>query len=1039
MQPPDARPEKPDYKSTQTPKPDLAMLRAAARSGERPKFWRSLDELAGAPAFTEYVENEFPHGPNEEKSNLTRREILKLMAASTALAGLTGCTKMPTQRIVPYVRQPEDAVPGQPLFYGTSITLGGIATGILVESHLGRPTKIEGNPDHPASLGATDAITQAATLALYDPDRSRALVHDGRIGSENEFQQELALAMEAQKSKKGAGLRILTESITSPSFGAQMQTLLSAFPSARWHQYESVSRDASREGTKLAFGEYLNMVYRVEAAQVILALDSDFLCAGPGCLRYARNFARNRRVDGIRSTMNRLYAVEATPTNTGAMADHRLRLRASEIEGFVRELARQLGVNVTAGQPISSRVPAGWVTALSRDLQQHPGACLVVVGEQQPPVVHALAHAINQHLGNFDKTVYFTAPLEAVPVNEWRSLNELAIDLRAGQVEVLIVLGGNPAFDAPADLGMKELLPLVKFSARLGLYEDETSAMCHWHIPQTHFLEEWGDARAFDGTVSVIQPLIAPLYEGKSAHQLLALLSGQIGKSDHDIVRDYWEAQQFPAQRASGGSSLRDHTGAIRSDSRRTEGDSAKRRLATDAFDALWKKTLRDGVMANTAFPSRPVSLKADFGSQPQTPVSGLEIIFRPDPNIWDGRYANNAWLQELPKPVTKLTWDSVAMFSPETAQRVGLNTEDTVELKYEGRTVLAPVWIMPGHASESVTVFLGYGRTRSGTVGTGAGFDAGWIRPLSTQWFGTGLTVRKTEASWPLAETQHHSSMEGRDLLRVATIEEYRANPKFAQKDVKTNPLSLYPDFKQEGYQWGMAIDLNACTGCGACVVACQAENNISVVGKTEVLRGREMHWIRVDRYYEGDVDDPSTHYEPVPCMHCENAPCEVVCPVGATVHSPEGLNEMVYNRCVGTRYCSNNCPYKVRRFNFFLFSDWTTPSLFGLRNPNVTVRSRGVMEKCTYCVQRINATKIKSEKEDRTVRDGEIVTACQQVCPSEAIIFGNIADANSRVSKMKAKTLNYSLLEDLNTRPRTTYQARLRNPNPEITAAIT
>ncbi len=979
------------------------------------RFWRSLNEFGGEPGASQNVQRKFPDGVYELTSAVGRREILKVMAASAALAGLTGCTKLPTEHIVPYVRQPEEILAGQPLFYATAMTLGGVASGILVESHMGRPTKIEGNPDHPASLGATDAFAQAAVLSLYDPDRSQVVLRDGRIGGWNDFQQQLALALEEQRPSKGAGLRVLTETITSPSLAARIQQVLSAFPNARWHQYESAGRDTAREGSKLAFGEYVNAVYRVDQARVILTLDADLLCSGPGHVRYAREFARSRRPEGVQGTMNRLYAVEATPTNTGAMADHRLRLRASEIESFARTLAQQLGIDAAAGQPISSPMPAVWLAASLRDLQQSAGASLVVAGDQQPAVVHALAHAINQRLGNFDKTVYFTAPIEASPVNEWQSCNDLAIDLRAGRVELLIVIGGNPAYDAPADLGIKSLLPNVKFSVRLGLYEDETSALCHWHIPQTHFLEEWGDARAFDGTISIIQPLIAPLYGGKSAQELVALLAGRNGESNHDIVQNYWKAQKPAAQKTAP-----------------TQPGAAN--AGEDSFTTFWKQTLRDGVMAGTALPSRPMTLKSGFASAAQAPASGLEIIFRPDPTTWDGRFANSGWLQELPKPLTKLTWDSVAAFSPETAARLGFENEDAVELKYQGRTIRAPVWLMPGHASESVTVFLGYGRTRSGRVGTGVGFDAGWIRPLNTQWFGSDLAVRKTGARWALATTQHHDTMEGRDLVRVATLEEYRKNPSFAQGDVQTNPLSLYPGFSQEGYQWGMAIDLNACTGCGACVVACQAENNIPVVGKEQVLRGREMHWIRIDRYYEGDSGDPNTYYEPVPCMHCENAPCELVCPVGATVHSSEGLNEMVYNRCVGTRYCSNNCPYKVRRFNFLLFSDWDTPSLFGLRNPNVTVRSRGVMEKCTYCVQRINAAKIEAEKQDRTVRDGEIVTACQQACPSEAIVFGNVADANSRVSKLKAKTLNYSLLEELNTRPRTTYQARLRNVNPEI-----
>jgi len=1015
-------PEKHNDERSEGPRPsDLAVSGGRAVSSTGLRFWRSLGERAGEPGDSQNTQTKFPDGVYELPSAVGRRQILKVMAASVAFAGLTGCTKLPTQHIVPYVRQPEDILAGQPIFYATAMTLGGVASGILVESHMGRPTKIEGNPDHPASLGATDAFTQAAVLSLYDPDRSQVVVRDGRIASWNEFQRELAIALEEQKLKKGAGLRILTETITSPSLAAQMQTLLSAFPDARWHQYEPAARDMAREGSKLAFGEYVNTVYRVDQARVILTLDSDFLCKGPGCVRYARQFARSRVPEG---TMSRLYAVEATPTNTGALADHRLRLRASEIESFARMLAQQLGIDVAAGQPISSALPAAWIPALLRDLQQSADASLVVAGDEQPAVVHALVHAINQRLGNFDKAVYFTPPIEASPVNEWQSCNDLAIDLRAGQVEMLVVIGGNPAYDAPADLGIKDLLRNVKFSARLGLYEDETSALCHWHIPQTHFLEEWGDARAFDGTISIVQPLIAPLYDGKSACELIALLASQHGESNHDTVQNYWKTQASGAQGAQGAQG-------------KAPARTAAANAGEDSFDTFWKKTLRDGLMAGSAFPLRPVTLKAGFASQPQVPASGLEIIFRPDPTTWDGRFANNGWLQELPKPLTKLTWDSVAMFSPETARRLDVKSEDAVELKYAGRTIRAPVWVMPGHADESVSVFLGYGRTRSGRVGTGVGFDAGWIRPLNTQWFGSGLAVSKTGARWALATTQHHDTMEGRDLLRVATLEEYRKNPSFAQGDVPKNPLSLYPEVSHEGYQWGMAIDLNACTGCGACVIACQAENNIPVVGKEQVLRGREMHWIRIDRYYEGDSSDPHTYYEPVPCMHCENAPCELVCPVGATVHSDEGLNQMVYNRCVGTRYCSNNCPYKVRRFNFLLFSDWNTPSLFGLRNPNVTVRSRGVMEKCTYCVQRINAAKIEAEEQDREVRDGEIVTACQQACPSEAIVFGNVADANSRVSKLKAKTLNYSLLEELNTRPRTTYLARLRNLNPEMPEA--
>jgi molybdopterin-containing oxidoreductase family iron-sulfur binding subunit len=685
------------------------------------------------------------------------------------------------------------------------------------------------------------------------------------------------------------------------------------------------------------------------------------------------------------------------------MADHRLRLKASEVEGFERLLAREIGLSAVAAPAAAPSIPASWIPALVRDLKQHPGATLIVAGDQQPAIVHALAHAMNQALGNINKTVSFTSPLEVVADNQWDSMGQLAADIRAGSVTTLLILGSNPAYDAPADLDFKSIIPKVAFSVRLGLYEDETSALCHWHIPAAHELESWGDARGYDGTASVIQPLIAPLYGGKSEVDFLAVLNGQ-SKASHDIVHDYWQSQ----------------------------------RTTVDRFDAYWEKTLRDGVVADSALPAKQVSVKAGIGTEAAAaPAQGIEIVFRPDHTIWDGRFANNGWLQELPKPLTLLTWDSVAMVSPKTAERLGVKNETAVELKYQGRTIVAPVWVMPGHADESVTVFLGYGRTKAGRVGTGAGFDAGWIRPLATPWIGAGLEVRKTGDMWGLATTQTQSTMEGREPIRIATLDEYQKEPKFAQADANENPLSLYPAFKYEGNAWGMAIDLNSCTGCGGCVVACQSENNIAVVGKKEVRIGRHMHWIRIDRYYEGSMDDPGTYHEPVMCMHCEDAPCEVVCPVAATVHSDEGLNEMIYNRCVGTRYCSNNCPYKVRRFNFYLYSDWDTPSLFGMRNPNVSVRSRGVMEKCSYCVQRISAVKIDAEKQDRPIKDGEIVTACQQSCPSEAIVFGNINDPNSAVSKLKAKNRNYKLLEDLNTRPRTSYLAKLRNPNPEIEKA--
>jgi len=1013
---------------------DLVQIRARLEKDGDRRTWQSLQELAETQEYKDFLHHEFPYDPAKSPSAVSRRDALKFMAASAAFAGLTACTKLPTQKIVPYVQAPEEIVPGKPLFYATAMSLGGVATGVLVESHMGRPTKIEGNPQHPASLGATDAFTQASILTLYDPDRPQVMTHQGRIRAWSDFLATIDRIREDQGASKGAGLRILTETITSPTLADQLQSLLKQFPQAKWHQYEPAGRDNARQGSRLAFGQYMNTFYRFDKTDVILAIDSDFLCYGPGSLRYARDFADKRRITDANSTMNRLYAIESTPSNTGAMADHRLALRASDVEGFARAVAAQLGVKGTSSASAPPDIPAGWIPALARDLQKHSGSSLVIAGDQQPPVVHALAHAMNHALGNIGKTVMCTDSIEANPVDQTQSLRDLVNDIRAGSVDTLIIIGGNPVYNAPADLDLRSLFfppapapdaphppSKVKLKIHLSLYHNETSELCDWHIPECHYLESWGDARAYDGTVSIIQPLISPLYQSKSAHELLAVLLGEAGNSAHDIVHDFWKSKK-PAM----------------------------------DFEKFWLTTLHDGVMADTALPEKTVSAaKFNFGAQASTPASqpgagSMELVFRPDPTIWDGSFANNGWLQEMPKPNTKLTWDNAAMLSAATAERLGVVNGDLVELRSSGRTVKAPAWIMPGHANDSVTVHLGYGRTRAGRLGTGIGFSAYSLRTSDAPWIATGLEITKTGERYPLATTQHqhiierqHSKVDeestaafDRDLVRVARLEEFRKNPDFAKDPPErtTEAQSLYPGYKYEGYAWGMAVDLNSCIGCGACVVACQAENNIPVVGKDQVAAGRAMHWIRIDTYFKGDLETPETYYEPVICMHCENAPCEGVCPVGATLHSPEGLNEMVYNRCVGTRYCSNNCPYKVRRFNFKLYSDWTTPSLFALRNPNVTVRSRGVMEKCTYCIQRINKAKIASELEDRNVRDGEILTACQQSCPTQALVFGNINDPNSRVAKLKAQSRDYSLVAELNTRPRTTYQARLRNPNPEI-----
>jgi len=963
------------------------------------QYWRSLEELSNTKEFQELLHREFPENASEWSDDFSRRNFLKLMGASLALAGLSGCTRQPVEKILPYVRQPEEIIPGKPLYFATAMTLCGAGTGLLVESHMGRPTKIEGNPDHPASLGATDIFAQASVLTLYDPDRSQAITNLGNISSWSSFYDVLRLRIDIEKQRPnpGGGLRILTETVCSPTLADQFKQLLTKLPGARWCQYEPVSRDNAREGSQMAFGQYLETQYRFEKADVILSIDNDFLNTGPGYLRYVRDFSGRRTAAGGTEKMNRLYCVESTPSNTGARADHRLSLRPSEIPGFVRDLCAELGIH---GFTTSNSPHKKWISALAKDLRQHSGSGAVLAGDPQPAEVHAMTHAINQALGNTGKTVLYTDPVEAVPMNQTKSLQDLVKEMNSGVVETLIILGGNPVFNAPVDFNFKQALSKIALRIHLGLYEDETSFLCDWHIPETHYLESWSDTRAFDGTQSIVQPLIAPLYGGKSSHELLAAIDGHPELTSYEIVQGYWKTQ------------------------------------IADDFDRRWRRALHDGLIQNSAYAPKSVTANTVIPSGNETPAKGLEIVFRPDPSIYDGRYANNGWLQELPKPMTKITWENTVILSPGTAQRLGVQSEDVVDLELSGRSIRGPVWRQPGQAENTVTVHFGYGRARAGRVGTGIGFNAYAMRSSNALWYASGASLKKTGAHSTIACTQNHQLMEGRHLVRSASLHEYEEHPEFAKEMVEApeKDLTLYPDHKYTGYSWGMAIDLNACVGCNACVVACQSENNIPVVGKEQVIRGREMHWIRIDRYYEGPAEDPEMFHQPVLCMHCENAPCEVVCPATATVHDSEGLNVMVYNRCVGTRYCSNNCPYKVRRFNFFLYSDYVTPVSMMQKNPDVTVRSRGVMEKCTYCLQRINETKIEAEKQDRQVRDGEIQTACQQVCPAQAIVFGNINDPNSRVSKMKAEPLNYGLLEDLNTRPRTTYLAHLRNPNPEI-----
>jgi molybdopterin-containing oxidoreductase family iron-sulfur binding subunit len=1005
-------------------------------SGQRSQdFWRTLEERAEDPAFQEHLYNEFPSEIEAIADPVARRTFLKLMGASMALAGVTACTKQPTEKIVPYVKQPEELIPGRPLFYATAMTLGGVATGLLVESHEGRPTKVEGNPLHPGSLGASDVFAQASVLGLYDPDRVQTLTHDGDIRPWAAFIGAMNAALTAQTPLKGAGLRILTESVGSPTLAAQIRDVLARFPSAKWHQWDPASRDSARGGSKLAFGRYVDAQYRFDQADVILSLDSDFLAAGPGALRYARDFAARRRPEHA-ERMNRLYAVETMPSPTGARADHRLPLKPSDIVAVSRALARLVGAG-GAGEAGGFR-PAiqKFIVAVTNDLKAHRGRSLVIAGDSQPPAIHALAHAMNHALGNDGKTVVYTQTAEAEPIDQLESLRELVGDMNAGKVDLLVILGGNPVYTAPADLDFARALDRVQLRAHLSLHSDETSELCHWQIPEAHYLESWSDARGYDGTVSIVQPLIAPLYGGKSAHDVMATMTDRPERSAYELVREHWSKETVarPSQdRERGAESPAPHSD----------------------FESTWRRWLHDGVMAGSAFAPIAVIPQSTINSAIPNPPSamtataGFEISFRPDPSVLDGRFANNGWLQELPKPITRTTWDNAVFVSPTTAARLqdretpafrggehGQIITDVVELRAGGRTVRGMLFEVAGHPDECATVHLGYGRARAGRVGTGAGFNANVIRTSDSLSFGSGVEIVRTGERASVACTQYHHLMEGRGMVRAVTRDEYLRDPQSIREGDETPPkiITLYPDVKYDGYKWGMAIDVNSCIGCNACVVGCQAENNIPVIGKDQVLRGREMHWLRVDTYYRGIADNPETYFQPVPCMQCENAPCEVVCPVGATTHSAEGLNDMVYNRCVGTRYCSDNCPYKVRRFNFLLYQDWDTPSLKLGRNPDVTVRSRGVMEKCTYCVQRINEAKIDSEKGDRTVRDGEIKTACEQACPAEAIVFGNLNDPNSRVSKLKQEVRNYSLLGELNTRPRTTYLGAVRNVNPEL-----
>ena len=780
---------------------DLETARARIAETKGPEFWRSLEELAGSAEFQEMMHREFPKGASEWLDSASRRGFLKLMGASLALAGMTACTKQPLEPIVPYVRQPEEVIPGRPLFFATAFTLGGYASPVLVESHMYRPTKIEGNDQHPASLGGTDVFAQASMLEMYDPDRSQTITHLGDVRTWAGFIEAIRGPLTVQKALQGQGVRILTQTISSPTLADQLRSLLKIYPQAKWHVYEPINRDNVYAGAQMAFGQPVETRYDFSKADVILSLDADFLFAGfPGSTRYIRDFAKRRDPDG---NMNRLCVVESGMSATGAKADYRAPMRASEIAVFTDSL-----LEIASGNShlvVGPTGPPGFYAAMMKDLAAHNGSIIVIPGNHQSAAVHASAHALNQLLGNVGKTVFYTDPVDANPINQTESLKDLVSDMRAGKVDMLFILGGNPAYDAPADFDFANTLKNTNIPIRvhLGLYQNETAELCQWHVNEAHYLEAWGDARAYDGTVSIVQPLIAPLYGGKSANEFVAALSGQTSSSGHEIVQAYWQKQ---------------HPGAD--------------------FDEFWRKALHDGWLEGTAFQPKQVSLKAGKFPESIAPdQNAVELNFRRDPSIYDGRFSNNGWLQELPNPMSKMTWDNPLLIGPAMAERLGVKSEDVIELELNGKKVTAPVWVQAGHPDNSVTAFLGYGRRRAGRVGTGAGFDMYPLRYSATPWTATGVVIRKTGDIYKLATTQGYQTMEtpvgARPLVRAASLDEYKTEPNFAQEEEPPHGLTLYPDYpyKSEAYAWGMAIDLNACVGCNNCIVACQSENNIAVV----------------------------------------------------------------------------------------------------------------------------------------------------------------------------------------------------------------
>jgi molybdopterin-containing oxidoreductase family iron-sulfur binding subunit len=931
--------------------------------------WRSIEELSAAPSLQPAAEFAAPMQPPDA---VGRRGVLQAMAASLALAGLAGCQE--DERALPYVEAPEDMIPGRPKWYATAVRMAGYAMPVLGKTDAGRPVKVEGNPDHPASGGATDAFTQAALLGLYDPTRSRGPHHLGQPSTWDAFAAAMATRVAEIDARSGDGLRVLTGAVSSPTLARQIKEMTGRWPLARWHVLEPINQDRCLEAARLAFGRPLAVHVDLAAAGAIVSLDDDLLGPGPHQTSMARAWSQRRQAFQQGGDSALLLVAEPCPTATGVVAGRRLIAEPHRMARLAEAVAAALGVAGTA--PDLDDGERAWVEAAAAALHDHAGSSLLTVGVGHDPALQALALLVNHRLGNIGRTLHLTEPVLASPPDGSRSIQALAEDIAAGRVTTLVILEANPALTSPGEFDMAARIGGVDLSIHAGLHADETGTACHWHLPLQHDLETWSDGRAVDGSVSLIQPLVRPFYDVRSAHQVLDMLGGRFDRSDHDIVQDTW------------------------------------RQAWGDGFEARWTEALSRGVVADSA----PAAVTPEPQPFPRpgdaAAGEGLTVLFQPEPSLWDGRHRGNPWLEELPRPLTKVTWDEVVLVAPALAAARGLANGDEVRVTIDGSSATGAAWIMPGQAPGTVVLTLG-----------GSSYDAFRLRTGDAPLHRAGAVLERTGNRRPIATTQQHGAMDGFDFVRIVDRPDAAAGE-------KAEAPSFYPTWPQEdGPAWGMSIDLDLCIGCNACVAACVAENNVPMVGRDQVAMGREMHWLRVDRYYQGDPADPKIHFQPVPCMQCEQAPCEMGCPVNASVHSPDGLNQQVYNRCIGTRTCSSYCPYKVRRFNWFDFTADDPPELQAARNPDVTVRSRGVMEKCTYCVQRISAARIAAKIDGRPVRDGDVVTACQQACPTQAIVFGNIRDPEAQVSRRKASPRDYTLLEEVNTRPRTTYLARIAN----------